>query len=60
MSGDITRFYKYRSSTSASVTIPVRTARLLNWYHKDRLNILIKTEEIDGKNYTGLFLFKVD
>ena len=60
MSGDITRFYKYRSSTSASVTIPVRTARLLNWHHKDRLNILIKTEEIDGKNYTGLFLFKVD
>jgi len=58
LSGDITRFYKYESSTSATVTIPVRTAKILNWNHKDRINMVIRTIEIDGKHHTGMFLFK--
>ncbi|MHA1193653.1 MAG: hypothetical protein ACTSP9_15420 [Promethearchaeota archaeon] len=45
MSGDITRFYKYESSTSATV-------------NKDRINMVIRTMEIDGKHHTGIFLFK--
>jgi len=58
--GDITRFYKYESSTSATVTIPVRTAKVLSWNHKDRIKMVIKTLEIDGKQHTGIFLFKAD
>lgn len=54
MNGETTKFYKYESSTSASVTIPKSIAKGLNWKHKDEIGIIIKT--IDG--HTGLFLFK--
>jgi hypothetical protein len=58
MSGDETKFYKYESSTSATVTIPLTIAKSLNWKHKDTINMVIKTIDIEGKNQIGLFLFK--
>ena len=58
MSGDVAKFHKFDKSTSARVTIPIRTAKLLNWEHKDDINMVIKTIEIEGTHYTGLFLFK--
>lgn len=58
MSGDTTKFYDYESSTSANVTIPKRVAKMLNWIHKDEINIVVKTLKIEDSQYTGLFLFK--
>ena len=55
MNGGKTKFYKYDSSTSASVTIPLVIAKALNWNHKDEINLSIKFFE--GK--LGLFLFNV-
>jgi len=54
MNGKSTRYYKYESSGSGSVTIPIALADGLNWSHKDEIIIQIKT--IDGN--TGLFFFK--
>ncbi len=55
MNGEKTKFYKYDSSTSANVTIPLGIAKALNWNHKDEINLSIKSFE--GK--LGLFLFHV-
>ena len=54
MNGEITKYYKYETSGSGTVTIPLALAKSLNWGHKDPINIVIK--EIEGQ--VGLFLFK--
>jgi len=54
MNGEITKYYKYKTSGSRSITMPIALAKSLNWKHKDDINIIIKT--IDGQ--LGLFLFK--
>jgi antitoxin component of MazEF toxin-antitoxin module len=54
MNGETTKYYQYKSSTSASVTIPKAIAKAMNWNHKDEIRVIIKT--LNGN--TGLFLFK--
>jgi antitoxin component of MazEF toxin-antitoxin module len=56
MNGETTKYYQYKSSTSASVTIPKAIAKALNWNHKDKIKVVIKT--LEGN--TGIFLFKPD
>ena len=51
---DKTKFYKYKSATSATVTIPIRMAKMLGWTHKDEIIMELKT--IDGN--IGIFLYK--
>lgn len=54
MNGEITKYYKYETSGSGTVTIPLALAKSLNWDHKDEINIVIK----EVNNQVGLFLFK--
>ena len=54
MNGKTTKYYKFKSSGSGRVNIPIALAEALNWSHNDEINILIET--IEGQ--TGLFLFK--
>lgn len=54
MNGEITKYYKYDSSGSGSVTIPIALAKALNWEHQDEIGIIIDVK--NDKN--GLFLFK--
>jgi len=53
MNGETTKYYVYKS-TSGRVNIPKSVAKMLNWSHKDDINLVVK--EIDGQ--VGLFLFK--
>ena len=54
MNGEITKYYKYKSSGSGNITIPIALAKALNWKHHDEIGIII-----DVKNdQKGLFLFK--
>lgn len=54
MKGKITKYYKYESSGSGTVTIPIALAEALNWEHQDEIGIVIEVK--NGKK--GLFLFK--
>jgi len=54
MNGKTTKFYKYESSSSATVTIPLSLAKALDWSHKDEINIIITSY----KGQTGLFMYK--
>lgn len=54
MNGETTKYYKYDSSGSGTVTIPIALAKALNWSHGDKINIVFETRE----NQSGLFLFK--
>ena len=54
MNGEITKYYKYETSGSGTVTIPLALAKSLNWDHKDEIYIVIK----EVNNQVGLFLFK--
>ena len=49
-----TKYYKYETSGSGTVTIPITLAETLNWKHKDEINIELR--EVNG--IIGLFLFK--
>lgn len=53
MNGETTKYYEYKA-TSGRINIPKSVAKMLNWEHKDEINIIVKT--ID--NQLGLFLFK--
>lgn len=54
MNGKTTKYYKFKSSGSGRVNIPIALAEALNWGHNDEINILIQTFE----GQAGLFLFK--
>ena len=54
MNGKTTKYYKFESSGSGRVNIPIALAKGLNWEHNNEINIVIHT--IEGQ--TGLFLFK--
>jgi len=54
MNGEITKYYKYKTSGSGSITIPIALAKSLNWEHKDYINVIFKTIN----NHSGLFFFK--
>lgn len=54
MNGEITKYYKYNTSGSGSITIPIALAKALNWEHKDEINIIFDIK--DGQH--GLFFFK--
>ncbi len=54
MNGKTTKYYKFKSSGSGRLTIPISIAKSLNWEDGNEINIIIK--EINGQ--IGLFLFK--
>lgn len=54
MNGKTTKYYKFESSGSGRVNIPIALAEALNWEHNIEINIVIQTI----KGQTGLFLFK--
>jgi hypothetical protein len=62
MSQDTTKFYNYSTSTSASLTIPKRSARQLGWFTKEeestndvKKELSYEIKEIEGNR--GLFLY---
>lgn len=56
MSEQTTKYYKFDTSGSGRVTIPIAMAKGLGWKHGDELAISI--EVMNG--YKGLFLFKTE
>jgi len=54
MNGEITKYYKYNTSGSGNLTIPIALAKALNWEHKDEINVIFDVK----KGQKGLFLFK--
>jgi len=54
MEGEETKYYKYETSTSGTVTIPKAMAKGLGWKLKDTILALFKA--IEG--HEGLFLYK--
>ena len=54
LNGETTKYYKYESSGSGTVTIPIALAKALNWEHKSEIGIIIEVKE----GQKGLFLFK--
>lgn len=56
MNGYKVKYLFYEKSKKSEITIPrsVIEANILDWNHKDELNLIVKT--IDGQK--GIFLFK--
>jgi len=54
MKGQQTKYYKFESTGSGRLTVPISLAKALGWEHSD--NIVIRIETIDQK--TGLFFYK--
>ena len=54
MNGETTKYYKYETSGSGTLTIPIAIAKALNWNHSDEIQIIFDVK--DGKK--GIFLFK--
>jgi len=54
MNGETTKYYKYKTSGSGTITIPIALAKALGWNHKDEINITIEVI----KDRKGLFLHK--
>ena len=56
MSEQETKYYKFKSSGSGQVTIPITIARMMGWKHDDILKISF--ENINENK--GIFLYKED
>ncbi len=56
VNGETTKYYKYESSGSGRVTIPLSLAKALNWEHDDELNVIVEV----FNEQKGLFFFKKD
>jgi len=54
MNGETTKYYKYETSGSGTLTIPIAIAKALNWKHGDEIQIIFDVR--DEKK--GIFLYK--